>query len=183
MRVLASMTSRIPRKNRKLSKSAESIDQPFTKHDRYKSRLDLLPSKALLYVGHQLGHGARIYAPGNWKKCTDPARYVGAALRHLIKHIDNKFIDQDNGLPHLSAVATNALFALELILNQGQDVATMGNFFALVEKKSRKRGVIRKRWKEYTPAFEYLESHDLDPDKYVIKTVPSSVKVGSTTKV
>lgn len=155
----------------------------FTKHDSGKSRLDLLPSRAIFYVGHQLGHGARKYAPGNWKKCKDPERYVAAMLRHGVKHSGGEFIDPDNGLPHLAAVATNALFALELILNQCQDRAPMGNFFALIERKSKKRGVVRKRFKEYTPAFNYMEANDLDQDKYVIKTVPASIKVGATTKV
>lgn len=142
-----------------------------------------MPAKAILFVGHQLGHGARLYAPGNWKKCKDPARYVAAGLRHYMKHVDGEFIDRDNGLPHLAAVATNALFALELILNQGHDKAPMGNFFAVVEKKSRRRGVVVKRFKEYTPAFNYLEAKELDPSKYVIKTVPAKVKVGASTKV
>lgn len=164
-----------PGKTKKLSK--------FTKHDSFKSRLDLLPAKAVFYVGHQLGHGARIYAPGNWKKCKDPARYVAAALRHIMKHVDGEFIDRDNGLPHLAAVATNAMFALELILNQGHDEAPMGNYFALVEKRSRKRGVILKRFKTYSPAVDYLEEQELDPAKYIIKTVPAAVKVGATTKV
>lgn len=155
----------------------------FTKHDQGKSRLDLLPGRAILFVGHQLGHGANRYAPGNWRKCKDPARYVAALLRHSMHHVNGEFIDRDNGLPHLAAVATNALFALELILNQGQDKAPMGNYFALVEKKSHKRGVVRKRFKAYNPAFEYLESNGLDPDEYVIKTVPASVKVGASTKV
>lgn len=163
-------------------KSKKPLRQ-FTKHDANKSRLDLLPAKAILFVGHQLAHGARLYAPGNWAKCPDPDRYIAAMLRHGVKHSGGEFIDRDNGLPHLAAVATNALFALELILNQCEDKPPMGNYFALVERKGDKRGVVRKRFKEYTPAFNYMEDHNLDPDKYVIKTVPAKVKVGATTKV
>lgn len=155
----------------------------FTKHDSAKSRLDLLPPKALLFVGQGLGHGARKYAPGNWRKCKDPDRYIGAGLRHTVKHMDGEFLDKESGLPHLALVAVNAMFALELILNQGQDKAPMGNYFALIEKKGKRRGVVRKRFKEYTPAFNYLEAHDLNPNKYVIKTVPAAVKVGASTKV
>jgi hypothetical protein len=155
----------------------------FTKHDAYKSRLDLLPPTATEYVGHVLGHGARKYAPNNWKKCANPERYIAAGMRHYVKHLKGEFLDQDSGLPHLAAVATNALFALELIFNQGQDKAPMGNYFALIEKKSKKRGVVRKRFRGYEPAHSYLEANGLNPDDYVIKTVPAAVKVGSTTKV
>lgn len=155
----------------------------FTKHDSHKSRLDLLPGKAMLFVGHVLGHGAREYAPGNWKKCRDPERYVAALLRHGIKHTDGEFIDKDSGLPHLACVATSALFALDLILNQGQDKAPMGNYFALVQKRSKKRGVVLKRFRGYTPAFNYLEDRELDPTRFIIKTVPAKVKVGCTTNV
>lgn len=155
----------------------------FTKHDGAKSRLDLLPPYALEFVGHVLGHGAKIYAPGNWKKCKDPERYIAAGLRHYMKHMKGEFLDKDSGFPHLSCVAVNALFALDLILNQGQDSYTMGNYFALVEKKGKKRGVVRKRFANFSSAWEYLEDHELDVDKHVIKTVPAKVKVGATTKI
>lgn len=163
-----------------MSKKTKALTK-FTKHDSSKSRLDLLPAKATLYVGHVLGHGAQKYAPGNWKKCKDPERYIAAGLRHYMAHLDGEFLDKESLLPHLACVATNALFALDLILNQGQDSFTMGNYFAVVERRSKTRGVVKKRFKDYNKAISYIETEGLDPNSTVVKTVPPSVKVGAKT--
>lgn len=155
----------------------------FTKNDAFKSRLDLLPPDAIEWVGHALGHGARFYAPNNWRKCKDPARYVAASLRHILKHMKGQFLDRDSGLPHLACGAVNLLFALDLNLTRGHDSYTMGNYFALIEKRSKKRGVIKRRFKGFEPAWKYLEENQLDPSKYVIKTVIAAEKVGQCVRV
>lgn len=154
----------------------------FTKNDVGKSRLDLLPSGALEMVGRVLGHGAKIYAPGNWKRCTDPSRYVAASLRHALKLLDKEFTDPDSGLPHLAHMVCSGLFALDLYLKGAQDHLTVGNYFALIQKK-RKRGVVVKRFKSFERAWTYLEEHKLDHNKYMVQSVPVNAKAGSTVKL
>jgi hypothetical protein len=151
----------------------------FTKNDAGKPRLDLLPSGALEFVGLVLGHGAVIYAPGNWKRCKDPSRYVAASLRHALKHMDGRFVDPDSGLPHLAHMVCSGLFALDLYLKGAQDHLTVGNYFALIQKK-RKRGVVVKRFRSFERAWAYLEEHKLDHDKYLVQSVPVNAKIGAT---
>lgn len=152
----------------------------FTKHDGMKSRLDLLPGKAIELVGYALRHGAKEYAPDNWRKCKDPQRYIAALLRHVMQHQDGESTDSDSGLLHLALAATNALFALELFFKLGQDngMDKRFNYFALIERKSKKRGVVKKRFRSYEAAWKYLTSHELEPSKAIIKTVNPADKVG-----
>lgn len=86
----------------------------FVKHDAGKQRLDLLPFDALLDVGRVLTHGAAKYPADNWRKCSEPRRYLGAALRHLFAHATGERMDPDSGLPHLAHAACNVLFLLAL---------------------------------------------------------------------
>jgi hypothetical protein len=94
------------------------VKRKFTKHDSDKSRLDLLPAEAIELVGFVLAHGARKYAPGNWKLCKDPNRYTGAMLRHAMRELAGEDLDPESGVYHLAHAACNALFALEIKLLQ-----------------------------------------------------------------
>lgn len=90
----------------------------FTKYDHGKSRLDLLPPKAIELVGYVLAYGAVKYKPGNWKLCEDPNRYIAAMLRHGMKELDGEELDPESDLYHLAHAACCALFALEIKLIQ-----------------------------------------------------------------
>lgn len=153
----------------------------FTKHDSRKPRLDLVPSRALEVVGHVLRHGARTYAPRNWEKCTDPSRYVAALLRHANKHVGREFCDPDSGLPHLASAIASGLFALDLYLRGVEDWTVASNYFAIVERTGKTRGIVKKRFRSWVKAMEYFEDRELDIAKYTIKTVPESDKVGVST--
>lgn len=85
------------------------------KFDGDKSRLELLPPKALLLVGHVMAHGAKKYGDWNWTHIGDYTRYVGAAERHLVQRAIEKD-DPESGLPHLAHAAASALIALEIEL-------------------------------------------------------------------
>lgn len=157
----------------------------FTKHDTMKSQLDLLPADALEFVGQVLRIGGIKYAPDNWRKCKDPSRFVGASLRHTLKHMKGEFLDKETGLPSLAHGICSALFALDLYLKDVQDRFTMGNYFALVRKLGRagKRGVVLRRFNSYSAAYAHMESEELDQNAHVIKTVTAKEKKGSTVRI
>lgn len=161
------------------------MPRKWKKNDSLKARLDLLPPSALELVGHLLRHGAGKYSVDGWKDCKDPTRYVAAQLRHTLKHMRGEFLDQDSGLPHLASAAVNSLFALDLYLNGVQDRFTVGNYFGIVERgrKRSKSGVIKKRFRTFPRAWKYMEDNELDMDKYVVKSLPYSNKVGQKTRL
>src|SRR5260221_3086833 len=86
----------------------------FTKYDKNKSRLDLLPADALEFVGHVLRIGSYKYEAENWRLCKDPSRYVASTLRHVLSHMQGHFTDQDSGLPRLAHPLCSGVFALDL---------------------------------------------------------------------
>lgn len=153
----------------------------FTKHDSMKSRLDLLPPQAIEIVGYVLRHGAVEYPEGNWKLCEQPERYVAAMLRHVMKHQKGDFTDKQSGLLHLAHAVTSGLIALELFFKLGHNnsMDKRFNYFAIVERKSKKRGVVKKRFRSYEAAWKYLTDHELEPSKSIVKTVNPKDKVGS----
>jgi len=84
------------------------------KFDTGKPQMELLPMNALLEVSKVLTHGAKKYAPGNWKFVKNAKdRYTGALLRHLALWREGETIDEESGedrLLHIAQVACNALF-------------------------------------------------------------------------
>ncbi len=155
----------------------------FTKHDKFKSRLDLLPAGAFEFIGHVLRNGADKYSVDNWRKCQDPARYIGPILRHVAKHMQGQFLDKESNLPHLAHAVCSGLFALDLYLKGVQDRFTMGNYFAIVKRRAKGRGVVIKRFTDYSRAWEYSEAKGLNTEGYVIKTVTAKEKTGSKVKI
>jgi len=82
----------------------------FVKHDENKVRLELIPTEATLALGRAFTYGAKKYAPDNWRKCSDPDRYLGATLRHLVAHQGGELTDKESGLAHLDhAIASLAM--------------------------------------------------------------------------
>lgn len=88
------------------------------KDDAGKPRWHLLPWRAAALVVDVLEHGARKYAPDNWRVVPDPQpRYFSAAMRHLIAWWGGENRDPESGLPHLAHAACCLLFLLELELD------------------------------------------------------------------
>lgn len=156
----------------------------FTKHDHLKARLDLLPPDALELVGFVLRYGALFkYSPENWRKCKDPERYIAPMLRHVLKHMKGEYTDKESGLLHLAHAVTSGLFALDIFIKLGQSKSPsmerkQFNYFAIVERKSKKRGVVKKRFRSYEAAWEWLTEHELEPSSNIIRTVKTSEKLG-----
>lgn len=88
------------------------------KYDGGKSRLDLVPMRALLEVGHVLAAGAERYGPNNWRKVVGwKWRYTGAALRHVAAYLMGKRTDDEGKHTtrrhHLACALCSLLFVLE----------------------------------------------------------------------
>jgi len=95
--------------------SRSIVGEPaFTKHDANKPRTDLLPPRALLAVSRVLALGAAKYGADNWHRCQEPARYLGAALRHVFAHMAGEKVDAESGESHLTHAACCLLFLMEL---------------------------------------------------------------------
>lgn len=94
----------------------------WTKHDKGKPMLSLLPANALAEVARVMEHGAEKYGADNWKRAPSPVPYVDAALRHLFHQGRAPFSlkDPDSSLPALAHAAASCLIALELALREGK---------------------------------------------------------------
>ena len=98
-------------------------NQPIgTKYDQDKLQYSLIPPYALEQIAKNLTVGLKKYKErNNWKKVEGAEqRYLDALYRHLEAHRRGEVFDPDSSvpdMPHLAAVAVNAMFLLEFMLN------------------------------------------------------------------
>ena len=88
----------------------------FKKYDTGKLRWSRFCWKAAAKVMTVMQHGADKYGWDNWRKATldeDRERYLAAAMRHIITHINGEIWDPDSGNSHISHAACSLLFYLE----------------------------------------------------------------------
>lgn len=157
--------------------------EKFTKFDGLKTRLDLLPPRAIEIVGYCLRHGAIKYGPANWAKCENPSRYIAAMLRHIMAHLKGEFTDLESGIPHIAAAVTSGLFALDLYARGVQDKTMMEVYFAVVKRTSKRSGEILKRFRTFEKAWAWLVDNELDPERHMVKSVPAKEKTGYRTRL
>ena len=98
------------------------LETEGVKYDSDKTQYSLVPPYALEAVAKNLTAGLKKYPHRNNWQLVDNAeeRYLDALYRHLEEHRKGNIYDTDNVDPtttHLSAVAVNAMFLLELMLN------------------------------------------------------------------
>lgn len=97
--------------------------QPIgTKYDQDKLQYSLIPPYALEQIAKNLTVGLKKYKErNNWKKVEGAEqRYLDALYRHLEAHRRGEVYDPDSSVPdmlHMSAVAVNAMFLLEFMLD------------------------------------------------------------------
>jgi hypothetical protein len=97
--------------------------QPIgTKYDQDKLQYSLIPSYALEQIAKNLTVGLKKYKErDNWKKVEGAEqRYLDALYRHLEAHRRGELYDTDSSVPdmlHMAAVAVNAMFLLEFMLD------------------------------------------------------------------
>lgn len=85
------------------------------KLDQDKTRLDLLPFRAVRAVGDVLTFGAKKYKDNNWRGGMKWGRLTGAALRHIFSFMCGEDYDPESGLHHLAHAACDILFVLEYV--------------------------------------------------------------------
>ena len=93
-----------------------------TKYDQDKLQYSLIPPYALEQIAKNLTVGLKKYKErNNWKKVEGAEqRYLDALYRHLEAHRRGEVYDPDSSvsdMPHLAAVAVNAMFLLEFMLD------------------------------------------------------------------
>ncbi len=87
------------------------------KLDDGKPPWSLLPWEAVEQIVLVLGHGAKKYAPNNWRKVDGwRRRYDSALERHLVAWRKGHWLDAESGLPHLAHAGCCVLFILSLEL-------------------------------------------------------------------
>lgn len=93
----------------------DTINQS-AKADAGKPNLSLVPKQIIYEIEKVRAFGSKKYKdPGNWKK-VEIERYHQALLRHALAVWDNiNAKDKESGLLHLSHMATNIAFILELM--------------------------------------------------------------------
>lgn len=101
---------------------AFELQLPGTKYDNEKLQYSLIPPYALEAVARNLTVGLRKYRErDNWKKVPNAEqRYLDALMRHLEAARKGEIYDPESSeedMPHMAAVAVNALFLLEFMLN------------------------------------------------------------------
>ena len=99
-----------------------SVQQPGTKYDQGKLQYTLVPPYALQEVARNLTEGLKKYKErNNWQKVEGAEqRYMDALMRHFEAHRRGEVYDPDSSvpdMPHLAAVAVNAMFLLEFMLD------------------------------------------------------------------
>jgi hypothetical protein len=83
------------------------------KDNASKPRVDLIPSKPLIGVGHVLAFGAKKYKPNNWRLGLRWSDTLGSAMRHLLAFADGQDLDPETGLPHIDQALAQVLFQSE----------------------------------------------------------------------
>lgn len=85
------------------------------KADAGKTDLTLVPRGIIWEIGRVREYGNQKYgSPENWKN-VEPERYRAALFRHFLAYLDDpQGVDKESGLPHLSHLACNAAFLIEM---------------------------------------------------------------------
>jgi len=86
----------------------------FLKFDSGKPRMALVPSSLATEVAKVMTYGAKKYKVNNWRKVKTQEPYINALERHLAAFKNGETHDPESGLSHMSHIACNAAFLLEL---------------------------------------------------------------------
>jgi hypothetical protein len=91
------------------------MNDQAVKADAGKYRPTLVPTQIIKEIARVRAYGVEKYGDNdNWTK-VEPQRYADALLRHAIEFWKNPAsVDEESGLPHLSHLACNAAFLMEL---------------------------------------------------------------------
>ena len=96
-------------------KFQDAMNSQVAKADAGKLQISLVPTGIIREIARVRMYGTKKYGdPENWKK-VEKERYKDALLRHILAYVDDPDgVDDESGLPHLSHVACNVAFLIEL---------------------------------------------------------------------
>lgn len=87
--------------------------------DPAKLPLWLVPNALVLAAARVLQHGAKKYAPNNWRRGMKYSEVYSALQRHLTAWLEGEDNDDDSHLNHLDHAAACLSFLLEYVANPG----------------------------------------------------------------
>lgn len=109
--------------NKSKNELQEIISAYEAKADNGKPTLSLVPKEIIYEIEKVRSFGVKKYKdPNNWKK-VELERYHEALLRHTLaiwNDVDAR--DKESGLLHLSHIATNIAFILEMLKDKDKEV-------------------------------------------------------------
>ena len=96
----------------------ESTSEPEPKADKGKTRLTLVPLKAIWAIGKIRQYGVEVKYPetgvDGWRTISKD-RIRDAMFRHMLRYLaDPQGMDDESGMPHLWHLLTNAAFLCEM---------------------------------------------------------------------
>jgi len=97
---------------------------PDYKAERFnadKLMLELVEADFIEGTAAVLTHGAKKYAPDNWKRGMGEDDVVGSLLRHLYAFRRGEYRDKESGLDHRYHLACNVMFWLHLYPLEGSN--------------------------------------------------------------
>lgn len=113
------------REKSRYNSSDERGDDIGAKYDSGKPRCSLVIGgfpNALMSISRVATFGAEKYSDNGWRYVDNgEARYLDAAMRHLLSHLSGENIDDESGEMHIAHFAWNVLAHLELILTRKED--------------------------------------------------------------
>lgn len=90
------------------------------KETQGKPRLELLKRHPLELVAFIREYGINKYQNDTDWVHNPVEDYLGAALRHIFKHLDGELNDQESNFLHLAHAMTDIMLAIELLHIQGK---------------------------------------------------------------
>ena len=99
----------------------DKLNDQSIKADAGKINLTLVPLKIIWEIGKVRMFGSKKYTdPESWRR-VDPERYKAAAFRHFLAFLADPYsVDEESGLPHLSHLACNIAFLIEIYFEKAK---------------------------------------------------------------
>lgn len=100
----------------------EDVKNQQAKADSGKPILSLVPKEIIFEIEKVRAYGVKKYKdPDNWKR-VELKRYHEALLRHTLAVWDDVYArDEESGLLHLSHIACNVAFMLEMMKGESEN--------------------------------------------------------------
>ena len=99
-----------------MANSMDDLGKTGVKYDKFKNRLDLLPTDALREIALAFTYGAHKYEDRNWERGVNHGQLYRATLNHLMAWHERDEFDDETSLPHLAHAGACILMLLSIHL-------------------------------------------------------------------